>query len=303
MLSWLEELLPVLDKLPPAARQQWRPEWLRLYLLLVLRSEDPDRAEGQVRMAIAPLEHDDRLKLLGELGDSVPQAKPVLEGISEHLSAEFEEGHRRRVQTELQTARLSGRPLRYSVGAVRPGLHVGGNGESARRATLPARRSLALARQKRAGGDLTGAIRDLQLAVEQGSSDPEVRIELAECFTEGGEYDLARRLYVDTLRQLESTQGDVELRLRGLYSLATVIEHLDSPAEAMHHLEQLLIIRHDYRDSRDRLQKLKRNLTPVASSNGNHEPVAPSQVAANVILDEILGMLAGKGPDAPGDGS
>jgi tetratricopeptide (TPR) repeat protein len=151
--------------------------------------------------------------------------------------------------------------------------------------TSPWRRALAIARRKRVAGDLDGAVRDLQAALELDPDEAELSIELAETFADSGNYSIARTILGDTLKAL-GDEGNIELRLRSLYCLATVIEHLENPAEAMHCLEELLIIRHDYRDSRERLETLKEQMRGPVNA-----PVAPSNIAANVILEGILDLL------------
>ena len=141
-------------------------------------------------------------------------------------------------------------------------------------------------------GDAEGAIRDLQAALELEPQEAELSIELAETFVDRHDYAISRKILGDTLESLGDA-GNVELRLRSLYCLATVIEHLENPAEAMHCLEELLIIRHDYRDSQERLETLKSKMQASEAA-----PVAPSNIAANVILEGILDLLNARAEEA-----
>jgi hypothetical protein len=294
-LQWMGQLRAVLEKLPAESQPARRREFLHLYLRLAAQRGSAQDAMPEVQQTLVGLSREDQIKALYSLQAAVPQAAVPLGEYAERLRNEAEAERRQQVESELQTARSNGRPLRYAAGeASPPDPDANAVDLEAIRRTEPWRRSLAVARRKRETGDTVGAIRELQAALEIEPLEAELSIELAECFTDDGSYNLARRIYVDTLERLESAHGKVELRLRGLYGLATVIEHIESPAAAMHHLEQLLIIRHDYRDSRERLARLKESI------NGGEEaePLTPSAVAANLILDEILSLLEGEPQDA-----
>ncbi len=139
-------------------------------------------------------------------------------------------------------------------------------------------------------GDLNEAINELQSALSRNQNVPEVYIELAECFTDSADYPIARRAYHEVLKQLEHG-GAVELKLRALYGLATAEEHLGSLDEAARCLEELLLIRRDYLDGKQRLARVQGKLTPAA----------PKRTAgkAGQIVDEIM-LLLGVPEDEPG---
>lgn len=131
-------------------------------------------------------------------------------------------------------------------------------------------------------GDLNEAINELQSALGRNQNVPEVYIELAECFTDSGDYPIARRAYHEVLKQLEHG-GAVELKLRALYGQATAEEHLGNLHEAVRSLEELLLIRRDYLDGKDRLARMHARLNPAARK--------PASGKAGQIVDEIMSLL------------
>jgi tetratricopeptide (TPR) repeat protein len=280
--AWFEQLVPVIDKLRGASRSKSREALLRL-----VATAHPAAFEVNFEQLTAELEDEDKYTLLKSISESDPVTREHLSTIMQRLSADAEERARARVETEIETARSSARPVRYSAGEIQPGEPA-----SAPAAASPWRRSLAVARRKRVAGDIQGAIRDLQAALELEPQEAELSIELAESFADRQDYAISRKILGDTLETL-GDEGNVELRLRSLYCLATVIEHLDNPAEAMHCLEELLIIRHDYRDSQERLETLQSKMQA-----GEAAPVAPSNIAANVILEGILDLLNARAEEA-----
>jgi hypothetical protein len=131
-------------------------------------------------------------------------------------------------------------------------------------------------------GEINEAIAELQGAVGRGQSAPEVYVELAECFLETGEHTIARRAYLEVLKRLEQG-GDVELKLRALYGLATAEEAQGDNAEAAKYLEELLLMRRDYRDAKERLTRLQAKL------KRGGRPAAGGKAAW--LADEILSLL------------
>ncbi|MCC7476834.1 hypothetical protein IT575_00115 [bacterium] len=174
--------------------------------------------------------------------------------------------------------------------------------EMARNQPDSAQRSLAIARLQRSAGELSEAISELQAAIGRGQNDAEIYVELAECFVDNGEFNIARRAYNEVIKRLETEQREPELRLRALYGLATAEEHLSNREQAILLLEQLLVIRHNYRDSRQRLDRLyagESSLVPTAPAP-KAESTAKSEAARTAtsdILDELLALLKD-----PGDG-
>ena len=276
--EWLNQLIPEIDKLRGANRSKSREALLRLIAMT-----NPVGFEAAFEKLTADLEDEDKFALVKSISDIDSVTREHLSSITERLASVAGERARAKVESEIETARSAARPVRYSAGEMQPGEPPAPATAAAQ--TSPWRRGLAIARRKRVAGDLDGAIRDLQAAIEIDPLEAELSIELAETFADRHDYVIARKILGDTLEQL-GDEGNVELRLRSLYTLATVIEHLENPAEAMHRLEELLIIRHDYRDSRERLETLKSQMRA-----GETSPVAPSNIAANVILEGILDLL------------
>lgn len=272
--EWVEQLIPVVDALRGASRTKARETLLRL-----IASTNAAAFERMFEALTVDLEEGDRFTLIQRISDADPVAREHLALIREKLSVEQKDKARARVESEIETARATSRPVRYSAGEMVPAE------PAAAAQTRPWRRALAIARRKRVAGDLDGAIRDLQAALELAPKEHELAIELAETFADRRNFAVARIILGDTLKAL-GDEGNVELRLRSLYCLATVIENLENPAEAMHCLEELLVVRHDYRDSHERLEALRQKLQAPATLS-----MAPSNIAANVILEGILDLL------------
>ena len=153
--------------------------------------------------------------------------------------------------------------------------------------TDSAERTLSIAILHRECGELDEAISELQGGIGRGQTLPAIYIELAECFNETGDFNIARRAFTEVINKLESTDGDAELRLRGLYGLATTEERLANRSEAIRCIEQILVVRHNYLDSRQRLEKLY-------SAGGSPAPATPvekSTDAKQEIVSEILSLL------------
>jgi tetratricopeptide (TPR) repeat protein len=144
-------------------------------------------------------------------------------------------------------------------------------------------RTLAISALLRSCGELNEAIGELQAGLSRGQTEPDVFIELAECFLETQDFNIARRAFSEVLKRIESSGAPAELKLRGLYGLASAEERLDNLPEAVRCLEQILMLRHDYRDSRERLKRLYSAQKPGA--------VKASGAAKAEILDEIMSML------------
>lgn len=147
-------------------------------------------------------------------------------------------------------------------------------------------RTLQIAAMQRACGEVDLAIAELQAGLNRGQTDPEIFIELAECFHDSGDYNIARRAFSEVLKRLESDGGSIELRLRALYGLALTEEKLKDLPEGIRCLEQILMLRHDYRDSRERLKLLYAAKSMPDPARGSREQ----------ILDEILHLLGGQKP-------
>jgi tetratricopeptide (TPR) repeat protein len=279
--NWMEQLVGVVLLLRGEHRTKARLELLRQFTV----DNVSDLPEVLPKLA-GDLDTTEQLELLHRLAEAAPAQAEQLESLAAELTMQIGAKDRERVTAELEAARKNERPVRYSAGELKPGEP----GTEVVSGTKPWRRALAIARRKRVAGDTDGAIRDLQAALELDPQEPELSLELAESFGDKGQYELARRIYGET-QSLLGDHGNTELRLRTLYGLATVIEHLERPAEAVHCLEELLVIRHDYRDSRERLDQLKVKLGAVQP-----DP-PPSNIAANVILDEILELLSARTKD------
>ena len=140
-------------------------------------------------------------------------------------------------------------------------------------------RTLEIAAIYRKLGDFAQAINELQNGLGRGQTQPELFIELAECFTERGDLNLARRAFNEVLRRLEQVH-DVEASLRALYGLAVAEERLGNPDEAIRNLEQILVLRQNYRDSREWLNRLYSKDTTQSQTG-----------AKESILSEIFNLL------------
>ncbi|UNM07121.1 MAG: tetratricopeptide repeat protein [Planctomycetales bacterium] len=157
-----------------------------------------------------------------------------------------------------------------------------------------AQRTLRIAELALQNGDVEEAINELQSGIGRGQVAPEVYLVLAECFNLSGDYNIARRAFAELLRNDKLDDADPELRLRTLYGLAQVEENLNNREEAIRNLEQILVLRQNYRDSRQRLDAL---YNQTGSSPADATAPAPAAQGtkdkSRMIneLDEILSML------------
>jgi hypothetical protein len=149
-------------------------------------------------------------------------------------------------------------------------------------------RTLEIARLYRQLKDYAQAVNELQNSLGRGHSQPALFIELAECFNERGDLNLARRAFNEVLRRLEQV-NDLEASLRARYGLAVTEERLGSPEEAIRNLEQILVLRQNYRNSREWLNRLY----------GKVSAPPPDAKAKHNILSEIFTLL-GQPHDDPG---
>jgi len=152
-------------------------------------------------------------------------------------------------------------------------------------------RTLNLSRLYRECGEYQQAIEVLQAAAGEGLRDQAIQLEMAECFQASGQTTIARRAYVDLLQDLESGESNPELELRAHYGLARVEEQLGNPDGAILHLEELVLIRHDYLDTRQRLAELyqlkKGGTTPHAD-----KPIETTHESSDDIVRDILSLLS-----------
>ena len=153
-----------------------------------------------------------------------------------------------------------------------------------------AKRTVELAQMLCLVDDPLAAINELQAGIGRGQTEPVIYVELAECFNITRDFAIARRAFDEVLRRLDSGQDDMELRLRALYGLATAMEQLGGKDAAVRCLEQILVLKHNYRDSRQRLGSL---------TQAGGEPREDKQE----ILSEILSMLGKPRKDEDGDGN
>jgi tetratricopeptide (TPR) repeat protein len=285
-LEWLDQLLPVIVALRGISRSKARENMLRQ-----LTANYPERLAEVYDQLTLDLDDNEQFQLLRLLLETPGKSGSFLSSRMSALEDQLAGSTRAKVESELETSRHHRRPMRYSAGEVVPVASP----PATKSSSSPWRRSLALARRKRVAGDSEGAIRDLQIALEMHPREAELNLELAEAFADQGQFKISRQIFV-TVLDILGTEGNQECRLRALYGMATVIEHLDNPAEAVHCLEELLTIRHDYRDSQERLEELKQMLTAQAI----HGDTAPSNIAANVILEAILELLNSRAAEQAG---
>ncbi|MCH7471839.1 hypothetical protein IIA79_02685 [bacterium] len=146
-----------------------------------------------------------------------------------------------------------------------------------------AERTLSIAGILRSLGKMEEAISELQDGIGRGQHDPEIYLLLAECFADSGEYTISRSAFKEVLGKLESEKGATELKLRALYGLASIEEMLANTAQAIHHLEQLLVIKRGYLDAKERLELLY----------GGQKGPAPEEKDSDTsqILDDLMSLL------------
>ncbi|MBN2082919.1 hypothetical protein JW859_12040 [bacterium] len=162
-------------------------------------------------------------------------------------------------------------------------------------------RTIETARLLCAVGKPGEAIGVLQNGISKGQGSPEVSVELGECFHLQGDYRIALRVFADVLRKLETAADAVDLQLRALYTMASAHEKLGELDETIRYLEQILMLNHDYRDCRQRLESLYRGEKPVKpAAEPKPAQAEPDSKGQQEIIDEILGMLGL--PDEPEQG-
>ena len=156
-----------------------------------------------------------------------------------------------------------------------------------------AQRTLRIASLALENSEVAEAINELQAGISRGQTDPEVYLLLAECFNLSGDFNIARRAFAELLRNDKLDTADPELRLRTLYGLADVEENLNNRDEAIRNLEQILVLRQNFRDSRQRLDALYNQTGTKPAEAQVQEPQATGEDKSHVIdeLDEILSML------------
>ena len=133
------------------------------------------------------------------------------------------------------------------------------------------------------------AISELQSGISRGQDALDIFVELAECFVKHGEHAIGRRAYLEVLRRIERGEGAVDLKLQVLYGLAQAEEDLGSVSEAVQRLEQLLLIRRDYLDGRQRLDRL---LSLQRQPARKSAPGAPA-VCSGGVMSRMKALNAG----------
>jgi len=148
-------------------------------------------------------------------------------------------------------------------------------------------RTIEIARLLCAVDEPVEAIGELQAGLDRGQGSPLLSVELGECFVLTGDYRISLRAFEDVLRRLGDDTEHNELRLRALYGMATAYEQRQDREAAVRCLEQILVLKHNYRDSRQRLQAL------YASADQQDRAAAPEprDDRQQEILGEILSML------------
>jgi tetratricopeptide (TPR) repeat protein len=161
--------------------------------------------------------------------------------------------------------------------------------------------TVEIARLLCAVGKPAEAITELQNGISRGQASPEISAELGDCFILQGDYRIALRVLSDTAKRLEDSPDKTDLRLRALYSMAKAHEFLKEPDDSIRCLEQILVLKQDYRDSRAKLEELYANKSK--GSRAPHEPAAEAADSTrDEIVSEILGML-GVSDEANDEGS
>jgi tetratricopeptide (TPR) repeat protein len=164
--------------------------------------------------------------------------------------------------------------------------------ETLRQEPDSAARTIQVARLLTASGNHADAINELQAGIASGQEQADVYNELGLCFLAGKDAKLARRAFTEALGTLGSGNQAAELKLEALYGLSQAEELLGNYPEAIYNLEQLLVIRHNYRDCRKRIDGLiQQQSRPTGEGSAD---------ATGRLLDEILSLL---GPGPTGDGS
>ncbi len=113
---------------------------------------------------------------------------------------------------------------------------------------------LNLGRRLVRGGDLDGAIGELQKAMGDPRSTREAQLLLAQCFREKGFLDLARREYE---RALEGSQGVDDRAKEILYNLGAIAESEGKPADARAFYARIFAVDIGYRDVAARMERFR----------------------------------------------
>jgi tetratricopeptide (TPR) repeat protein len=150
-------------------------------------------------------------------------------------------------------------------------------------------RTIEVAGLLRAIGETVEAINELQAGLSRGQTDMDIYLELGVCFSASGDFAIARRVF-DKVIQDTQDGGGVEQKLEALYGLAAANEQLSDIDAAIHNLEQILMLRHNFRDSRERLSALSQRVRSEASQD-TPEHVAKKKRARTEIISEILSLL------------
>lgn len=161
-----------------------------------------------------------------------------------------------------------------------------------------AQRTLQIATLALENNEVEESINELQSGIGRGQTDPQVYLLLAECFNLSGDFNIARRAFAELLRNDKLDDADPELRLRALYGLAQVEDNLNNRDEAIRNLEQILVLRQNFRDSRQRLDALYNQTGARPGDAGNAQTGGGSnQGKSRIIMDELDDILAMLGDD------
>lgn len=158
-----------------------------------------------------------------------------------------------------------------------------------RREPDSSQRTIEVAGLLRAIGETVEAINELQAGLSRGQTDMGIYLELGVCFSASGDYAIARRVFDKIIQDTQDGSG-VEQRLEALYGLAAANEQLGDIDAAIHNLEQILMLRHNFRDSRERLNALSQRVRSEASQDLTKH-VAKKERARTEIISEILSLL------------
>lgn len=276
-LEWISQLLPIYESLRGVTRSKTREALLRL-----LANASPEGLAESLDQLMGDLDDEEQSALLKRLLSNPGRSESVLAARAAKVEEKIATRARTAVESEIGLARHNGRPIRYSAGELIPPA----NPLAAPSKSAPWRRSLAIARRKRGSGDFSGALRDLQIALELAPREVELNLELAQIHVARREYPTARELFKSVLEAATDAERS-DIQAPAVYGLAIVAEQLENLPEAMRYFEELVEIDPEFQDSRDRMQALKRKLTQESELAG----ASPSNIAANVILDAILDLL------------
>jgi tetratricopeptide (TPR) repeat protein len=169
--------------------------------------------------------------------------------------------------------------------------------EETRKEPDSAERTLRIASLALENNEVEESINELQSGIGRGQTDPQVYLLLAECFNLSGDFNIARRAFAELLRNDKLDDADPELRLRALYGLAQVEDNLNNRDEAIRNLEQILVLRQNFRDSRQRLDALYNQTGARPGDAGNAQTGGGSSEGKTRIMDELDDILAMLGDD------